>query len=76
MDTQRWPKISKSGTTTEPGIAFRLIKQFMEKSREIGMQTFDQHLVELVKLGKISIETAKLAATNAAEMELMLTIDK
>lgn len=52
------------------------IRQFMEKSREIGMQTFDQHLVDLVKLGKISIDTAKLAATNPAEMELMLTIDK
>ncbi|MGH9764941.1 MAG: ATPase, T2SS/T4P/T4SS family, partial [Blastocatellia bacterium] len=52
------------------------IRQFMEKSREIGMQTFDQHLVDMVKLGKISIDTGKLAATNPAEMELMLTIDK
>jgi twitching motility protein PilT len=52
------------------------IKQFMQKSREIGMQTFDQHLVQLVQEGQISVETAKLAATNPAEMELMLTIDK
>ena len=41
------------------------IKQFMERGTEIGMQTFDQHLVTLVKADKISIETAKLAATNA-----------
>ncbi|HKV40257.1 MAG TPA: PilT/PilU family type 4a pilus ATPase, partial [Blastocatellia bacterium] len=54
----------------------REIGQFMQKSREIGMQTFDQHLVEMVKADKISVETAKLAATNPAEMELMLTIDK
>ena len=52
------------------------IKQFMERGTEIGMQTFDQHLVTLVKADKISIETAKLAATNATEMELMLNFDK
>jgi twitching motility protein PilT len=50
--------------------------QYIKKSQEIGMQTFDQHLVQLVQNGKISIETARLAATNPAEMELMLTIDK
>ena len=52
------------------------IKQFMEKGSEIGMQTFDQHLVTLVKTDKISIETAKLAATNSTEMELMLNFDR
>jgi len=52
------------------------VKQFMEKGTEIGMQTFDQHLVTLVKTDKISIETAKLAATNSTEMELMLNFDK
>jgi twitching motility protein PilT len=52
------------------------IKQYMEKGTEIGMQTFDQHLVMLVKTDKISIETAKLAATNPTEMELMLNFDK
>jgi twitching motility protein PilT len=52
------------------------MRQFMEKSRDIGMQTFDQHLVELVRNGSISVEVAKLAATNPAEIELMLTIDR
>jgi twitching motility protein PilT len=51
------------------------LPQFMQKSREIGMQTFDQHLVEMLKQGKISLDTAKLAATNPAEIELMLTIE-
>ena len=51
------------------------IHTYIQKSREIGMQTFDQHLVELLQAGKISLEAAKLAATNPAEVELMLTID-
>lgn len=51
------------------------IPQFMQKSRELGMQTFDQHLVGMLKEGKVSLETAKLAATNPAEIELMLTIE-
>ena len=51
------------------------ILTYVQKSREIGMQTFDQHLVELLQAGKISLESAKLAATNPAEVELMLTID-
>jgi twitching motility protein PilT len=51
------------------------VHQYIQKGREIGMQTFDQHLVQLVQAGRISMETAKLAATNPAEMELMLTIE-
>jgi twitching motility protein PilT len=51
------------------------MRQFIEKSREIGMQTFDQHLVQLVQNGSISVDVAKLAATNPAEIDLMLTID-
>jgi twitching motility protein PilT len=49
--------------------------QFIQKGRELGMQTFDQHLVELLRAGKISHDSARLAATNPAEMELMLTIE-
>src|SRR5215210_6026044 len=51
------------------------IQLYIQKSREIGMQTFDQHLVEMLREGKISLDTAKLAATNPAEVELMLTIE-
>jgi twitching motility protein PilT len=52
------------------------VRQFMQKSREMGMQTFDQDLVQLVQNGSISLEVAKLAATNPAEIEVMLTIDR
>ncbi|MCI0489004.1 MAG: PilT/PilU family type 4a pilus ATPase [Blastocatellia bacterium] len=51
------------------------IQQYIQKSAEIGMQTFDQHLVQLLQSGKISLDSAKLTATNPAEMELMLTIE-
>ena len=51
------------------------IHQYIQKGREIGMQTFDQHLVQLIQMGKVSLEGAKLAATNPAELELMLTIE-
>ncbi|HVF89554.1 MAG TPA: PilT/PilU family type 4a pilus ATPase [Blastocatellia bacterium] len=51
------------------------IHQYMQKGAEMGMQTFDQHLVELLKAGRVSFETAKLAATNPAELEVMLTYE-
>lgn len=37
-----------------------------------GMQTFDQHLLELYLEGTISIETALEKATNRADLELMI----
>ncbi len=37
------------------------IQQYIQKGTELGMQSFDQHLVELLQQGKISIDTAKLA---------------
>jgi twitching motility protein PilT len=49
---------------------------YVQRGREVGMQTFDQHLVQLLEDDRISYETAKLAATNPAEMELMMTIVK
>jgi Tfp pilus assembly ATPase PilU len=51
------------------------VQGYIQKGRELGMQTFDQHLVELVQSGKISIETARLHATNPADLDLMLTIE-
>ena len=51
------------------------IQQYIQKGTEMGMQTFDQHLIELLQSGRISLEAAKLAATNPAEMELMLTYE-
>lgn len=52
------------------------IQHYIQKGHEIGMQTFDQHLVQLLDDDLISFDTAKIAATNPAELELMLTIDK
>lgn len=50
-----------------------MINDFIEKGRELmGTQTFDQHLSELYKAGKITIETAKSAATNPNDLERAL----
>ena len=39
---------------------------------QYGMQTFDQHLMELVEQEKISIEVAKAAATSPGDFERAL----
>ena len=52
------------------------INDHLAKGRDdYGMQTFDQHLVELYKSGHISVEVAKFAATSASEFQRALTID-
>lgn len=52
------------------------IHQYIEKGRDIyGMQTFDQHILDLVKEGKIDLETAKLATTKPDELERSLMLD-
>lgn len=38
-----------------------------------GMQTFDQHLVELYLAGRISMDDATFAATSPHEFRLMVT---
>ncbi|HEU4391277.1 MAG TPA: PilT/PilU family type 4a pilus ATPase [Blastocatellia bacterium] len=52
------------------------ILQYVQRGREVGMQTFDQHLVQMIEEDKVSWDTAKVAATNPSELELMLTIVK
>jgi twitching motility protein PilT len=47
----------------------------MGKNRSFGMQTFDQHLVDLVKAKKISMEQAKIAANKPEEVERALTLE-
>lgn len=52
------------------------IMLYAEKGREIyGMQTFDQHILSLVKAGKVDLETAKLAANKPDEFERFLMLD-
>ncbi len=49
------------------------IKDSMLQDNLRGMQTFDQHLVELCTQGHISLEDAEGSATSPHELKLMLT---
>jgi twitching motility protein PilT len=50
------------------------IKEFMATSRDqYGMQTFDQHLMELYEQGIVDLDTAKAAATSASDFERNVT---
>ncbi len=50
------------------------IKAIMAKSRELGMQTFDQHLFELYEGGQISYEDALRNADSVNELRLMIKL--
>jgi twitching motility protein PilU len=50
------------------------IKSIMAKSRELGMQTFDQHLFELYESGAISYEDALRNADSVNELRLMIKL--
>ncbi|MCC6535517.1 MAG: PilT/PilU family type 4a pilus ATPase [Burkholderiales bacterium] len=50
------------------------IKSIMAKSRELGMQTFDQHLFELYESGQISYEDALRNADSVNELRLMIKL--
>ncbi|KAB7624491.1 PilT/PilU family type 4a pilus ATPase [Alkalilimnicola sp. S0819] len=47
------------------------LKEIMKRSREQGMQTFDQHLFELYKSGQITYEDALRYADSENEVRLM-----
>jgi twitching motility protein PilT len=52
------------------------IPEHMKRGRDLyGMQLFDQHLLELVSRGKVSVETAVYASTNPEEFERSMTIE-
>ena len=53
---------------------FDLIKEVMDKSRNLGMQTFDQALIELAKEGVISDEEAIKNADSANNVRLKLKL--
>ena len=49
------------------------LKDVIEKGRgQYGMQSFDQHLIELYRKGFITLEVAKHAATNPSDFERAL----
>jgi twitching motility protein PilT len=51
------------------------LPKYMFKSKDLGMQTFDQNLIDLVKAKKISMEEAMVAAEEAAQLERDLTLE-
>ena len=52
------------------------IKDFMSSGRDqYGMQTFDQHLMDLFNQDVIDLETAKAAATSASDFERNVTFN-
>lgn len=53
-----------------------LLKEAIEKSREMGMQTFDQSLYDLYKSGRISAETALLNADSRNNLSLKMRLEK
>jgi twitching motility protein PilU len=50
------------------------LKEAMEKSTNIGMQTFDQHLYDLYKGGKVSLEEALKNADSANNLRLRVKL--
>ncbi len=51
------------------------LPQHIHQGRELyGMQTFDDHVLILYRQKQISLEVAKLAATNPDEFQRMLTL--
>jgi twitching motility protein PilU len=55
---------------------FSELKEIMEKSRNLGMQTFDQALIELVNEGAISEEEAVKNADSANNVRLKLKLHR
>ncbi len=51
------------------------ITEYLGRGRSEGMQTFDQHLVDLLRANKISVETALNAATNPADFQTKLDLE-
>jgi twitching motility protein PilT len=51
------------------------IRKLVEQGKVHGMQSFDQHLVELVRAKLISAEVAKTNASSPADLERLLMLD-
>ena len=50
------------------------IKEIMKKSRELGMQTFDQHLFDLYEEGRIGYEDGLRNADSVNDLRLMIKL--
>ena len=51
------------------------IKEIMKKSRELGMQTFDQHLFDLYEVGQIGYEDALRNADSVNDLRLNIKLN-
>ena len=51
------------------------IKEIMKKSRELGMQTFDQHLFDLYEASQISYEDALRNADSVNDLRLNIKLN-
>jgi twitching motility protein PilU len=52
------------------------IKEVMEKSQNVGMQTFDNHLLKLYKSGKISLEEALKNSDSPNNLKLKINLSE
>ena len=51
------------------------ITEFVARGRPEGMQSFDQHLLDLLKANKISVEVALAAASNPTDFKTKLALE-
>jgi len=51
------------------------LNDFIGRGRAEKMQTFDQHLLDLLKANKISVDTALSAASNPADFQTKLSLE-
>ena len=51
------------------------ITEYLERSRSDGMQSFDQHLLDLLRANKVSVETAMGAASNPTDFKTKLEME-
>ncbi len=52
------------------------LKEVMEKSEELGMQTFDSHIYKLYKAGIISLEEALKNADSESNLQVRINLEK
>ncbi len=51
------------------------LNDFIARGRNEKMQTFDQHLLDLLRANKISVQTALTAASNPADFQTKLSLE-
>jgi twitching motility protein PilT len=51
------------------------ITEYIGRARSEGMQSFDQHLLDLLRANKISVEIAMAAASNPTDFKTKLALE-